>query len=101
LAMSTNIEPANDATFMGIPIGRLGLLPRLLMSGACGFIAFFIAFLFGILGFVIYDSMTGASMNNLDRAYLDVGAPAGIVVLIASLLFLLGGWARQKVSASR
>lgn len=99
--MSDDAETVNDATVMGIPIGRLGLLPRVLMSGACGFIAFFIAFLFGIIGFVIYDSATGRSMANLNRAYIDVGAPAGILVLLASLLFLLGGWVRQKVTASR
>lgn len=99
--MSHDAETVNDATVMGIPIGRLGLLPRVLMSGACGFIAFFIAFLFGIIGFVIYDSATGHSMANLNRAYIDVGAPAGILVLLASLLFLLGGWVRQRVTASR
>lgn len=86
---------------MGIPIGRLGLLPRVLMSGACGFIAFFLAFLAGIIGFAIYDSATGHSMANLNLAYLDVGAPAGILVLLASLLFLLGGWVRHRASASR
>jgi hypothetical protein len=99
--MTQDAETLNDAKIMGIPIGRLGLLPRILMSGACAFIAFFLAFLCGIIGFVIYDSATGRSMANLNLAYLDVGAPAGILVLCASLLFLLGGWVRQKVTASR
>jgi len=91
----------SDATFFGVPIGRLGLIPRVLISGACAFISFFIAFVLAIIGVSIYDSVSGISLANLNIAYLYFAAPVGILALVAFLTYLIGGWVRAKFSRAQ
>ncbi|MHB8303885.1 MAG: hypothetical protein ACYDC6_13780 [Acidobacteriaceae bacterium] len=91
---------AREITLFRIPIGRLGLLASLLIGGATGFIAFLLTFFLAILGVAIYDSVTGTSMLNLDISYRYIAAPVGILVMIASLTFLIAIWARRKFSGS-
>lgn len=98
---ASNAMAKRDATFFGVPIGRLGLLPRIMMSGACAFITFFIAFVLAIIGVSIYDSVSGVSMANLNIAYLYIAAPIGILALAAGLIYLVGGWARGKFSGAQ
>ena len=88
-----------ETTIFSIPIGRLGLISRLMMGGACGFIVFFVTFVFAIIGVAIYDSSTGASLANLNVAYLYIAAPVGIFAMVASLTYLISGWVRRKISS--
>jgi hypothetical protein len=97
----SELSPASDmgrkeTTVFRVPIGRLGLLSRLMVSIACGFITFFLAFVLAILGVAIYDSVKGISIENLNIAYVYIAAPVGAVVLLASLIYLVGAWVRGK-----
>ena len=89
-----------ETTIFRVPIGRLGFFTRVMISGACGFIVFFVAFVLAIIGVSIYDSVNGISMANLNIAYLYIAAPVGILTLVASLTYLIGGWARSKFSGA-
>ncbi len=97
---STAVAERKEATIFGVPIGKLGLLSRIMMSAACGFIAFFVAFVLAIIGVSIYDSVKEISLANLNIAYLYIAAPVGILALLASLTYLIGGWARRKFSSA-
>ena len=89
-----------DPTVCGVPIGRLGFLSRVMISAACAFIAFFVTFVLAIIGISIYDSVKGTSLANLNIAYLYFAGPVGVLVLLASLTYLMGGWARRKFSGA-
>mgnify|MGYP001547816760 CR=1 FL=1 len=93
-----NVAQQNEAAIFGIPIGRLGLISRLMIGGASGLIVFFIAFVLAIVGVSIYDSVAGISITNLNIAYLYIAAPIGILATLASLTYLIVGWTRQKFS---
>lgn len=95
------IAEPQETTFFRIPIGKLGLLTRLMIAGACGFIAFFVTFFLAIVGVMIYDKSTGTSLLNLDIAYKEIAAPVGILVMLASLIYLVGAWARRKLSGGQ
>lgn len=97
---TANVAQQKETMVFGVPIGRLGLLSRLMMGGACGFIVFFIAFVLAIVGVSIYDSVVGISITNLNIAYLYIAAPIGILAMLASLTYLIIGWARQKFSGA-
>lgn len=97
--LSGRAEP-KETTIFSIPIGRLGFFSRVLISGACGFLVFLGTFFLAIIGVSIYDSATGKSMANLNIAYLYIAAPVGILALLASLTWLMTGWARRKLSSA-
>ena len=98
---TTNAPEPKETTVFGLRIGRLGLFPRVLMTGACAFIAFFVAFLLGIIGVSIFDSVKGISITNLNDAYLYIAGPVGIVAFGACAIYLIGGWARAKFSRAK
>lgn len=100
-ALSLEIAGPKETKVFGVPIGRLGLVIRVMIGGACGFISFFIAFVLAIIGVSIYDSVTGTSMANLNVAYLYIAAPVGIVVMAAALVYLVSGWARRKMATGQ
>lgn len=97
---AANVAHQKETTIFGVPIGKLGLLSRVMMGGACGFIVFFIAFVLAIVGVSIYDSVVGISITNLNIAYLYIAAPIGILAMLVSLTYLIIGWARQKISGA-
>lgn len=96
---SSNNIGQNETTLFSIPIGRLGLLSRLLISGACAFMVFLTTFFLAIVGVSIYDHIHGISIENLNIAYLYIAAPVGILAMLVCLLYLVGDWARNKFSA--
>lgn len=87
-----------ETRIFGVPIGRLGFLSRVLISGACGFIVFLGTFFLAIVGVSIYDTATGRSIQNLNIAYLYFAAPAGILALVGSFGYLMILLARRKTS---
>jgi hypothetical protein len=98
--MTSAIAVQKETTIFRIPIGQLGLFSRVMMGGACGFIAFFVTFFLAIVGVAIYDSATGTSIANLNIAYRYIAAPVGILVMLGSLTYLIGAWARRKFSSA-
>jgi TRAP-type C4-dicarboxylate transport system permease small subunit len=70
------------------------------MGGACGFIAFFVTFFLAIVGMMIYDAATKASMLNLDISYRYIAAPVGLLAMAISLAYLLTIWVRRKMSGA-
>ncbi len=99
--MASTIAERNETTIFSIPIGKLGLFSRILMGGACGFIVFFVTFFLAIIGVAIYDAVHGTSLTNLNIAYLYIAAPVGIFAMLASLAYLIGAWARRKISSTK
>lgn len=87
---------AKDATIFGIPVGRLGLLSCMVLGVATGLLAFVIALFFAIVGVTIYDAASGTSMANLTITYRDIAAPAGVLVMLVSLVYLFTIWVRHK-----
>ena len=56
---ASNMAIQKESTIFSIPIGRLGFInSRLMIGGACGFLAFFVTFFFAIIGVSIYDNAT-------------------------------------------
>lgn len=99
-AATSSSQGPGGATIFKIPIGRLGLIARVMMGGACGFIAFFVTFFFAIIGVAIYDSATARSLENLNISYLYIAAPVGVLALLASLAYLLTSWVRRKIAGA-
>jgi hypothetical protein len=99
-SLFADVAEPKETRIFGVPIGKLGLLSRLAMGGACGFLAFFATFFFAIIGVMIYDTATGTSLANLNIAYLYIAAPVGILAMLVSLTYLIGGWARRKFSGA-
>lgn len=91
-------DGVRETTIFGVPIGRLGFLSRVLISGACGFIVFLGTFFLAILGVSIFDESTGRSIQNLNIAYLYFAAPAGILALVGSFAYLMILLARRKAT---
>lgn len=99
--LSPHIAEPKETIIFGVPIGKLGLISRVMIGGACGFISFFVTFVLAIIGVSIYDSVTGTSMANLNVAYLYIAAPVGIFMMVVALTYLIAGWVRRKVSTSQ
>jgi hypothetical protein len=82
-------------TFLGFPVQGFGLLASLLLSFAAGFIAFF-----GSTGITIFLllawNLGGRHAVNYADSYLYVGAPLGLLVLVAALGLFLSLWARAR-----
>ncbi len=95
---ASDVTGQKETRIFSIPIGRLGFISRLMIGGACGFLAFLVTFFFAIIGVAIYDSANGISLANLNVAYLYIAAPVGILVMAASLTYLITGWVRRKMS---
>lgn len=93
-------QSATGETVFRIPIGKLGLFQRVLVGGACGFVVFFIAFFFSIVGVVIFDSATGRSIQNLNVSYLYIAAPLGVLAILVCEGYLIASWARQKLRSA-
>lgn len=92
---------ADGQTIFSVPIGRLGLFPRVLVGGACGAIGFFIAFFFSIFAVVIFDSVTGRSIQNLYISYRYIAAPIGVLAMLVCQAYLITSWARRRFSGAQ
>lgn len=80
----------------GIPLGDLGILTTLLMSGAVGFAAFFAATFCAIIGLLFYKMAT-SHMPDFTLTYKWVGVPVGIAVLLLTLAYLGTLWIKRKL----
>ena len=81
----------------GIPVGRLGLFSRLLIGAATAFAAFFAATFLGIVGILVYNSVTHRTVD-LALSYERGGLIVGIVTLVVAWGFLGAQWVRRVTS---
>ena len=80
----------------GAPVGDLGWFASLLMGTAAGFAGFFTATFCGIIGILLYNSMTHHAVD-FALSYKRVGLPVGMVVLAVSLSYLGSLWVRRQL----
>jgi hypothetical protein len=84
----SNARRSGEVFLFGIPIGQLGWFATLLMGTAAGFAAFFAGTFLGIVGLIIANATTHGSLDYA-MAYRRIGFPLGLLVLVASLGFLI------------
>ena len=94
--MTTASPHRSTAKFFGIPVGDFGAFSTLLFAAASGFLTFFVATFLGIFGIMIYNAV-GHSIN-LNVSYRWIGAPAGVLALLFSLVYLGTLWLRHKIT---
>ncbi len=93
------VLPSRDrpaGTYFGVPLGDLGWFTTLLMSVALGFIAFFAATFFAIVIILILNSGNHGAVD-YTLSYRRVGLPAGLLFLLAALVFLGRLWILRQL----
>ena len=80
----------------GAPVGDLGWFASLLMGTAAGFAGFFAATFCGIIGILLYNSVTHHAVD-FALSYKRVGLPVGTLVLAVSLSYLGSLWVRRQM----
>ncbi len=100
--MLTPAAPAlrSSARLFGIPFGDLGLFANLLIAFALGFMTFFGVTFVSIFGLMIFNAATHHHIG-LDASYKYIALPAGLLVLVASLVVLVGFWLRNRLTGHR
>ena len=88
---------ASQGRIFGIQFGDYGLFATLLLSFSLGFMAFFATCFVAIFGILIYNGVGHHTVNFAD-SYRYIALPAGLIVLAASLVVLMGFWFRRKLS---
>jgi hypothetical protein len=81
---------------LGFPLEGFSLFQSLLLSFAAAFFTFFLTTCIAIFALLVWNEMLGHSVNFAD-AYLYVGFPAGVVVLLVALPYFGVLWIRAKV----
>ena len=92
----SSAQTPSTAHFFGIPVGGFGLFSTLLISVACGFIAFFGTTFVGIaigLGYLF----SGHPFTNFDVTYKIYGLTAGVLVLAVTFTYLMILWIKGKI----
>ncbi|MEO8737664.1 MAG: hypothetical protein ABI380_14135 [Edaphobacter sp.] len=92
----TTPRASGSGYLFGIPLGDLGLLTTLVMSGAVGFAAFFAATFCAIISLLFYKVAT-SHMPDFTLTYKWVGLPVGIAVLLLTLAYLGTLWVKRKL----
>lgn len=88
---------ATTVRIFGVPVSGLSLFPSILISLACGFIAFFGTTFLGILAGLIV-LMAGHTFTAFDVTYKIYGLTAGLIVFAVVFSYLMTLWVRDKVS---
>jgi hypothetical protein len=81
---------------LGFPLAGFGLFTSLLLSLAAGFFTFFASTCVAIFSLLAWNIFGHHTVNYAD-SYLDVGFPAGVVVLIIALPVFGTLWLRAKM----
>lgn len=82
---------------LGIPLGDFGLFASLLLSFSLGFATFFGVTFLAIISLLFYNQGGRHAVNYAD-SYKWIGLPAGLAVLVLSLLLFGTLWIRRKAS---
>ena len=97
-------DPVRDTVrdpvrLFGVPVGEFGFFASVLVSVTAGFLTFFLMNFLSILGVSIYKGVTGSTIS-LAVSYKYIAFPAGVLVLVVALVFLLTVWMRRKIRAN-
>jgi hypothetical protein len=95
-ATSTTPRAAGAGYLFGVPVGDLGWFTSLIMGVAIGFAAFFASTFCGIIGILIYNSVTHHAVD-FTLSYRRIGLPVGVVVLVLALAYLGTMWVRRQI----
>ncbi len=93
---STTARAAGAGSLFGMPVGDLGWFTSLIMGTAAGFAAFFASTFCGIIGILIYNSVTHHAVD-FTLSYRRIGLPVGLVVLVLALGYLGALWVRRLI----
>jgi hypothetical protein len=93
---STTPSAAGSGRLFGVPIGDLGWFTSIIMGTAAGFAAFFASTFCGIMGILIYNSVTHRAVD-FTLSYRRIGLPVGLVVLVVALAYLGTVWVRRQI----
>jgi hypothetical protein len=102
MGRATEIDNANatgtpgDGRLFGIPLGELGWFSCLLIGTAAGFIGFFAGTFLGIVGILVYNTVTHGAVD-FAYSYRRVGLPVGVGVMVLSLGYLGTLWVKRKL----
>jgi hypothetical protein len=90
-------QARRDGVLFGIPLGDLGWFQSLLMGLATGFAAFFLATFLGIVGFLVYATVSGRPLVSvpIENSYRMIGLPVGGAVMLFALIYLGVQYARR------
>ena len=97
--MASSIQPVtgprtfSNGFLFGVPVRDFGWFASLLTSFALGFVAFFLATFLAIVVFLF--RISGGHQVDFALTYRYFGLPCGIVVLLASLVYLGFLWTRR------
>jgi uncharacterized membrane protein len=83
----------------GVPVGDFGFFASLLVAVAAGFLTFFAMTFLSIVGVSIYKGITHSQIT-LAVSYKYIAFPAGVLVLLVALIFLMTVWVRRKTRAA-
>ncbi len=92
--MNSLSSDRTSARFFGIPVGDFGLFATVLISASIGALTFFIVTFLSIFGIVIYNALD--HQVNFNVSYRWIALPAGILMLLISLIYLGSLWIRRK-----
>jgi hypothetical protein len=92
---STSPRTIGSGYLFGVPLGDLGWFASLVMSVALGFLAFFAATFFAIVGVLFYNTATHHAVD-FALTYRRVGLPVGLVVLVVTMGYLGTLWVKRQ-----
>ncbi len=84
------------AKVLGFPLEGFGLFTSLLLAFAAAFFTFFAITCLAIFALLAWNVIGGHKIDFAD-AYLYVGLPAGVLVLLVALPYFGTLWIRAKV----
>ena len=96
---STTASRRGAGYFFGMPVGDLGWFATLLTGVALGFSAFFAATFFGIMGILMFNTITHRTVD-FALSYRRGGVPIGLAVMAISLAYLGSLWVRRQIRRS-
>jgi uncharacterized membrane protein len=83
----------------GVPVGDFGFFASLLVAVSAGFLTFFAMTFLSIIGVSIYKGITHSPIT-LAVSYKYIAFPAGVLVLVVALAFLMTLWVRRKMRSA-
>jgi hypothetical protein len=92
---TAQIQPRTGGKFLGFPLEGFGLFTSLLLTFASAFFTFFASTAIAIFSLLAWNVIGNHTVNYAD-AYLYVGFPAGVVVLIIAFPVFGTLWLRAK-----
>jgi hypothetical protein len=94
--MANSVESGRGAKIFGFPLEGFSLFQSLLLAFASAFLTFFATTCVAIFALLIWSLFDPHALRRAADAYLYVGFPAGVLVLVVALPLFLVLWVRAK-----